>query len=285
MTLSNDNLGYRFDVILPQDTLARYCAFTAVQLNLVSTVTLIDNHSFSELRNNGSGVDHIVIGPPDFSSVTAPLVTHRVSSRYVELDKIYDEFSGGNADPVAIRYFIQWTQENWFEPKPYCVMLMGDADYDYRNITQQSSIQVPTIEIGNGFNHRAADDRLAAFNGLIPDIAIGRYPAKSVTDVSAFVDKIIQYETNPDYGLWRQRVTLVADDAARPEPVHGSIATGKSHTQNSETIAGLVVPSIEIRKLYMMEFPEVSNASLYGVVKPEATQALLDILTEGTGYH
>ena len=282
VTLSNDNLGYRFDVILPQDTLARYCAFTAVQLNLVSTATLIDNHSFSELRNNGPSVDHIVIGPADFSAVTAPLVTHRVSSRYVELGKIYDEFSGGNPDPVAIRDFIQWTQENWFEPKPYSVMLMGDADYDYRNITQQSSIQVPTIEIGYGFNHRAADDRLAAFNGLIPDIAIGRYPAKSVTDVAAFVDKIIQYETNPDYGLWRQRVTLVADDAARPEPVHGSIATGKSHTQNSETIAGLVAPSIEIRKLYMMEFPEVSNASLYGVVKPEATQALLDILTEGT---
>ena len=159
---------------------------------------------------------------------------------------------------------------------------MGDADYDYRNITQQSNIQVPTIEIGYGFNHRAADDRLAAFNGLIPDIAIGRYPAKSVADVAAFVDKIIQYETDPDYGLWRQRVTLVADDAARPEPIHGSIATGKSHTQNSEIIAGLIHPSIEIRKLYMMEFPEVSNASLYGVVKPDATRSLLDILTEGT---
>ena len=282
VTLSNDNSGYRFDVNLPQDTLARYCAFTATQLNLISSVTLIENHSFSELRNSASGVAHLVIGPPDFSAVTAPLVTHRVSSRYIDLDQIYDEFTGGNADPVAIRYFIQWTQENWLEPKPYCVLLMGDADYDYRNITQQSSIQVPTIEIGNGFNHRAADDRLAAFNGLIPDIAIGRYPAKTVADVATFVDKIIQYETDPDYGLWRQRVTLVADDAARPEPVHGSIATGKSHTQNSETIAGLVAPGIEIRKLYMMEFPEVSNASLYGVVKPDATQALLDILTEGT---
>ena len=132
---------------------------------------------------------------------------------------------------------------------------MGDADYDYRNITQQSSIQVPTIEIGNGFNHRAADDRLAAFNGLIPDIAIGRYPAKTVTDVATFVDKIIKYETDPDYGLWRQRVTLVADDAARPEPVHGSIATGKSHTQNSEIIACLLYTSPSPRDLSTSRMP------------------------------
>ena len=190
--------------------------------------------------------------------------------------------SGGNKDPVAIRDFIQWTQEYWQDPRPYTVLLMGDADYDYRNITQQSNIKVPTIEIGYSNNHRATDDRLAAYNGLIPNIAIGRYPAKSSEDVLAFVEKIIQYETNPMYGMWRQRVTLVADDAARPEPVHGSIATGKSHTQNSETIANLISPGIEIRKLYMMEYPEVSNSSLYGVIKPDATEELLNILSEGT---
>ena len=207
---------------------------------------------------------------------------HRTSSEYISLEQIYNEFSGGNKDPVAIRDFIQWTQEYWQDPRPYTVLLMGDADYDYRNITQQSNIKVPTIEIGYSNNHRATDDRLAAYNGLIPNIAIGRYPAKSSEDVSAFVEKIIQYETNPMYGMWRQRVTLVADDAARPEPVHGSIATGKSHTQNSETIANLISPGIEIRKLYMMEYPEVSNSSLYGVIKPDATQELLNILSEGT---
>ena len=197
-----------------------------------------------------------------------------LNSVVVTPEQIYNEFSGGNKDPVAIRDFIQWTQEYWQDPRPYTVLLMGDADYDYRNITQQSNIKVPTIEIGYSNNHRATDDRLAAYDGLIPNIAIGRYPAKSSEDVSAFVEKIIQYETNPMYGMWRQRVTLVADDAARPEPVHGSIATGKSHTQNSETIANLISPGIEIRKLYMIEYPELSNSSLYRVLNPEATEAI-----------
>ena len=85
---------------------------------------------------------------------------------------------------------------------------------------------------------------------MIPDLAIGRFPAKSIDDVIAFVEKIIEYENNPKYGMWRQRITLVADDAARPEPTHGSIATGKSHTQNSEDISDIIGQGIEIATIY-----------------------------------
>lgn len=277
-----DNSSMYFDTILPEDTLSRYSVFSLSTLTIINELDLVENISFNSYRTNRPGVNHLIIGPIEYADASASLVSHRVSSEYINLEQIYNEFSGGNKDPVAIRDFIQWTQEYWQEPRPYTVLLMGDADYDYRNITQQSNIKVPTIEIGYSNNHRATDDRLAAYNGLIPDIAIGRYPAKSSEDVSAFVEKIIQYETNPMYGMWRQRVTLVADDAARPEPTHGSIATGKSHTQNSETIANLISPGIEIRKLYMMEYPEVSNSSLYGVIKPDATEELLNILSEGT---
>ena len=280
--LNINNSDIYFDAFLPQDTLSRYCVFSLTTLNIVNEIDLVENITFNSYRTTRSGVNHLIIGPQEFANVSEPLVLHRTSSEYISLEQIYNEFSGGNKDPVAIRDFIQWTQEYWQDPRPYTVLLMGDADYDYRNITQQSNIKVPTIEIGYSNNHRATDDRLAAYDGLIPNIAIGRYPAKSSEDVSAFVEKIIQYETNPMYGMWRQRVTLVADDAARPEPVHGSIATGKSHTQNSETIANLISPGIEIRKLYMMEYPEVSNSSLYGVIKPDATEELLNILSEGT---
>ena len=80
--------------------------------------------------------------------------------------------------------------------------------------------------------------------------------------------KIKSIEITPTFGPWRQKVTLIADDAARPEPNHGSIATGQSHTINSEQLANLIPPSINTEKLYMMEFPEVNDASAYGVIKP-----------------
>ena len=123
---------------------------------------------------------------------------------------------------------------------------------------------------------------MATIYGNIPEIALGRYPARNSSEVENFVDKIIAYETSPDLGPWRQKITLVADDASRPEPSHGSISTGKSHTLNSEELSNLIPSSILIDKIYMMEFPEVGDASAYGVIKPTATQAVFDILNSGT---
>ena len=100
--------------------------------------------------------------------------------------------------------------------------------------------------------------------------------------MSNFIEKVMSIETEPEFGPWRQKVTLVADDAARPEPNHGSISTGKSHTLNSEQLASLIPNSLLTNKIYMMEYPEVSDASAYGVIKPDATNALLNALNSGT---
>ena len=70
---------------------------------------------------------------------------------------------------------------------------MGDADYDYRNITGQSKMIVPTLQIGT-INSHATDDRYVAFNGVIPEMATGRFPARSASEVSDFSDKIIEFE-------------------------------------------------------------------------------------------
>ncbi len=281
--VDNNNNIFSINVDLPPDTLARFILFKDNDVSSIENMEIINGHTFTQVRNNNNGVDHIIIGPEEFKSASQPLVDHRGSSKFVSLETIYNEFSGGNADPTAIRRFLQWTQEEWSAPNPYCVLFMGDADYDYRNITGASNIKVPTIITG-AYGNRAVDDRLAAFSGPIPDLASGRYPAKSVSEVQDFVEKIIEYETNPVLGYWRQRVTLVADDGARPEDggSGGSVTTGKSHTRNSEATAKFISPRIEVQKLYMLEYPEVSDASSYGVIKPDATEALFDILTEGT---
>ena len=209
------------------------------------------------------------------------LIELRNPAVYASLEDIYIEFSGGNPDPMGIRSFIQWTQESWQYPQPNCALILGDAGYDYRNITGQSSIIVPTIQVQSSRTY-ATDDLLSAVYGNIPEIATGRYPARNEEEVSNFIEKVISIETEPEFGPWRQKVTLVADDAARPEPNHGSISTGKSHTLNSEQLALLIPNSLYTNKIYMMEYPEVSDASAYGVIKPDATAALMNTLNSGT---
>ena len=77
-------------------------------------------------------------------------------------------------------------------------------------------------------------------------------------------------------------MTLIADDGARPEDSPSELNIGKSHTINSEILADIIPKAIEKYKLYMMEFPEESDATSFGVAKPEATSALFDILEKGT---
>ena len=233
------------------------------------------------MRNNEIQADYIIIGPEKFREATSDLVEIRNPAIYASLETIYDEFSAGNPDPMAIRSFLQWSQEYWASPYPNNVLLLGDGGYDYRNINGFSSIIVPTVQVQSTQSY-ATDDLLSTIYGNIPEVATGRFPAKTIQEVSAFIEKVKKIEINPTFGPWRQKVTLVADDAARPEPNHGSIATGQSHTINSEQIADLIPSAVNIEKLYMMEYPEVNDASAYGVIKPDATEALLNNLKNGT---
>jgi len=279
--LDKEGNYFVFSTNLPNDTTAHFAVFSPSSIPPITDLSFRGTITFDHYRNQHQSATHLILGPEEFAAAAQPLVKHRGSSLYIPLEQVYREFSGGNPDPVAIRSFLQWTQENWPDPKPQYLLLLGDADYDYRNITGMSRIKVPTIEVGYSYSH-ATDDRLATIHGKIPEIALGRYPARSIGEVESFVEKIIAFETKPELGIWRQRITLVADDAARPEKKISEISTGKSHTRNSEIIARLVSPAVEVQKLYMMEFPEISDASFYGVVKPDATEALFDYIREGT---
>ena len=47
---------------------------------------------------------------------------------------------------------------------------------------------------------------------LLPDIAVGRLPARSSDSVTTMVDKILDYETSRPPGAWAEELLLVADD-------------------------------------------------------------------------
>ena len=268
------------NIDLPSENKQKFGVFRINDLESVSELILVGQKKWDLLRSNLNGADHIILGPKEFETQSQLLANHRKKTIYVPIENIYDEFSGGNIDPIAIRHFLHWTQKNW-STKPYTVLFMGDADYDYRNITGQSTIKVPTIQLGTRYSH-STDDRLVSFNGIIPEMATGRVPAKSNDDVNNFINKIIEFENKLPMGLWRQRITLVADDPSRPERELFELSMGKSHTINSERLAKIIPDFIETKKIYMVDFPEVFDNSTFGVTKPAATQALFNQISSGT---
>ena len=273
--------NYSFSTSPEQNRYERLIMFDPNNLSSIDNLEIVDEQIFNKLRNTTIQTEHIIIAPREYESAVSKLTKHRGNSIFAALEDIYNEFSGGNTDPMAIRNFIDWTQNHWQAPHPSFVFLIGDADYDYRNITGKSDNIVPTVEVGI-INSYATDDRLATINGRIPEVALGRFPAQSFDEADSFIDKIIEFEINPDYGLWRQHITLVADDGARPEKTPSELWVGKSHTQYSEILADLIPKSIEITKLYMLEFSEDFDASAFDVSKPEATNALFERVNKGT---
>lgn len=276
--LSTDAIYMR--VATPQDTLKRFYVFKTDNISKISDLTIVENKKWDNLRSQKNEANHIVIGPEIFRNATLKLIEHRKKSIYCSLEEIYSEFSGGNKDPIAIKYFLMWAHNNW-KLSPANVLFMGDADYDYRNITGNSKLIVPTIQIGK-FNSHATDDRFVSFNGIIPEMATGRFPARTIYEVTDFCEKIIEFEKNMKKGNWKQKITLVADDAIRPEKESFELSTGKSHTYNSEKIAGIIPEFMQLEKIYLISFEEANNGATIGTTKPKATQKLIEAINSGT---
>jgi hypothetical protein len=55
----------------------------------------------------------------------------------VKIQDVFDEFSCGMYDPTAIRDFLKYAYDNW-QRRPLYVMLVGDGDYDPKNIINKS---------------------------------------------------------------------------------------------------------------------------------------------------
>ncbi|MED5433372.1 MAG: C25 family cysteine peptidase [Candidatus Neomarinimicrobiota bacterium] len=269
-----------FRVSIPQDTLQRFYIFSTEDIIKVDDLIMIGEKKWNVLRSVNNNAKHIIIGPESFRMASNSLINHRPNTFYSSLENIYDEFSGGNKDPIAIRYFLNWAQNNW-NSSPSTVLFMGDADYDYRNISGFSKMVIPTIQIGT-LNTHATDDRLVAFNGTIPEMASGRFPARTEDEVKNFSNKIIEFENKINSESWRQKITLVADDPSRPEKESFELAIGKSHTFNSEKLSKLIPDFMEIKKLYLVDYKEVNDGTPLGVTKPSATQELIDIINSGT---
>jgi hypothetical protein len=99
------------------------------------------------------------------------------------------------------------------------VLLVGDANWDYRNYYHwPKKDRVPahlSFVNNNGLNILPDDNWYVAVEGddVIPDMIIGRIPASSAQAVSAMVKKILAYENLTAYN---PKAALFAADSGEP---------------------------------------------------------------------
>jgi len=208
-----------------------------------------------------------------------------VSSRVVNIKDIYFFFSSGVQDVTAIRNFIRFAYNNWNNPGLSYVMLFGDGHYDYRNIVLADTNRVPPFEITSNYevDSRETDNyyvdvdfNSTSFTSIMPDIAIGRIPIESHLDARRIVAKLKDYEAARERDGWQTVLTFVADDE-----VTSRSSSEWIHQKDTERLASLSeLQKFLIKKIYLSAYSSVPGG--FGRVKPEANQAIIDQLNEGT---
>lgn len=301
--LEQTDSGGRRTVRFSYDVGATRPCFWAGSSSAVEKPVRIERYTPRDLRVVSSPPEMLIICHPSFRSAAERLKNHRAAHyshgdnptiEVVTTREVFDNFSGGLVDPMGIRNYCKFLFDNATDalgqPALAFLLLLGDANIDFKNyITSQENLVTTNLNLDPySLDAYATDDWFAELEprrrykthddppryvpGLsYPQIAVGRLPAGTAADATFLVDRVIDYETEADFGPWRDRVILVADDEVTPnrppEP---------SFTWDSESIAlAYMSPFLEPAKIYLTEYPMI------GSWKPTSRLAFLERWNEG----
>ncbi|KAA1244790.1 type IX secretion system sortase PorU [Aquimarina sp. RZ0] len=250
------------------------------------------------LNNQGQfeDIDYLIITNNDLLGAANRLADHhRTLNNYnvkvVPLDQIYQEFSSGKQDIVAIRNLVRYVYDNASDPseKLKYLCLLGDGSVDYRGLLLNQNCGfsniVPTFQSLNSFSlvsSFATDD---FFGSMDPeegamvgsdqlDIAVGRILADSPQLADAMISKIINYDSEQSFGRWRNSILLIADDV--------DVDWEETIQRNLDELGDELIerkPFFNLTKIYADAFQQESSAS--GSRYPRVNEAVSNAIEAG----
>jgi hypothetical protein len=162
-----------------------------------------------------AGADYLVVTSPELEEAAGSLAAAReadgLRSVVVTTDRIFDQYSGGNLDPRAIRAFLGDVHRTW-RVHPRFVAIAGTGTFDGRNVLGADDQHVPPMMVTTPYGIAASDVALADVEGDdgVPEFAIGRIPASTEGELHAYIAKLEAYEVAS--GSWTGRAIFLADD-------------------------------------------------------------------------
>lgn len=224
-------------------------------------------------------------------------INDNIETLVVTEEEVYNEFSSGQRDPMAIREMLRMFRARAIsaneESMPRHLLLLGKGTYDNKNLMGSDIATVVTYQTWSSFDDDgvsiATDDILTYLDdgeglssGATMDVSVGRLPAKNADEAKHLVDKIESYMMRSDLlnddirGDWRNCVALLADDA---DPSCGG---DTNFTSSSEYIWQRIraqYPQFTVDKIYADAYVQQSGAD--GSYYPDVNNALKKRLDYG----
>jgi len=212
--------------------------------------------------------------------------------RIVPADELYNEFSSGTPDATAYRRYMKmlYDRADTDQDQPRYLLLFGDGAWDNRMLCADWDEYDPDdfllcFESENSFSHVScyvSDDFFcllddgemiqegSSYKGK-PDVAVGRYPARTLDQAKVLVDKTLSYAANEYAGPWQNVICMMGDDG-----------NNNSHMTTADRVATLIennYPGYQVKKIYWDAYQRVSSATGYSY--PEATRQIKQQMTDG----
>lgn len=207
-----------------EDSLNELRKYILFSINSVKLPKEIKEDIPSNLKNPDNSADYLIITDDTFinSDALSRFINLKETKGFrtmkVNIEDVYDEFSFGIFDPMAIKKFLEYVFNYWKPPLPQFVLLVGDPTFDFKN--KRGSLDwflfTPTLTGDNPYSPAgifSSDSSLAAVvgNDYLPDFLIGRLSVHKKQDLKNAINKIIRYENLSPDQLWKNKVTMVAD--------------------------------------------------------------------------
>ena len=215
--------------------------------------------------------------------------------RIVPADELYNEFSSGTPDATAYRRYMKmlYDRAQTDEELPRYLLLFGDGAYDNRMRTSEWSNCNPDdfllcFESENSFSHvycYVSDDfycllddeeQIEESTGSRlylgkPDVAVGRFSARTLEEATVLVDKTISYANNEQAGAWQNTVCVMGDDG-----------NNNSHMATADRVANLVLnnyPGYNVQKIYWDAYTRTTTST--GNSFPDVTRLIKQQMADG----
>jgi len=269
---------------LRTDSLREFVSLTDEYKSNIIPIGSVGNQNLHGITQ----ADMIIVSHPLFVSHANQIANfHRDEGLTVEVvipQHIYNEFSSGSQDIVAIRDFIRMLYErNSAAFIPKYLMLFGDGSYDNKDRIVGNTNFIPSYQTPNSIDvigslvsddyYGLLDQNEGTWLGVeYADIAIGRLCVKSISEADNVVKKILNYNNTSTLRGWRNKIVYVADDG-----------DNNVHMSQSNRLAAVVEAnnkSYNVNKIFLDAYQQESTPG--GLRYPKVNEELTDAVEKGS---
>ncbi|MFH1744043.1 MAG: C25 family cysteine peptidase, partial [bacterium] len=278
-TLRRERNTAQYTAFSPSDNVTFHC-FDVRRLPSPDQVVTDQATNLHSPRNSA---DVLVISHAMFiDPVLDPWLQWRKEQGYriqvVDVQNIYDEWNNGQPSCQAIKEFLAHTLLAWQPPLPQYVIFIGDASWDHRDNQETGILDLVPSYVPEESPEAYASDiwyvhLFGGPNDMLPEMILGRISVRSIEELGNIIEKVLNYEKNPEMGPWRARSIFVNDDTYERDAM--------------ETVRESVPPAFENVFVNQADFPHVTSPYLYHLYDmeekycPACTEAIIQTFDRG----